>query len=156
VKIKGQKLTHSDKAKDRASREKIATQRINATKGKDQTKAAEKENKRIEKVRETSRKAVSRIQDLSRLVPTYSSMKDDEGNSPTPKQVEARLISEGYTAREIDVAKDLIRNKGRLSARGVAAAHELNIRVPSKWRPKAMTLKRPPLAKGPGKQKRPT
>jgi hypothetical protein len=118
--------------------------------------AQDKEAARVGKVREKSQKLVMRVQSVADLYKTYSQMKDDQGKTPSSSQVRARLISEGYESREIDVANDLIRNDGKLSARGMRAAHEIGIRVPKRWRPVPVTINRPKNAPGANGQSRPT
>lgn len=118
--------------------------------------ARDKEAARVGKVREKSQKLVMRVQSVADLYKTYSQMKDDQGKTPSSSQVRARLISEGYESREIDVANDLIRNNGTLSPRGMRAAHEIGIRVPKRWRPGPVTINRPKNAAGANGQKRPT
>lgn len=104
-------------------------------------RAAKREKKREAKVKET-REGVQKVTTAATLWRRYGDMTvevDGKKRKASPEEVETRLIEEGYSKRQIDIARDLIRNNGRLSKRGVRAMKELGLFVPKRWRPEPYT-----------------
>jgi hypothetical protein len=89
---------------------------------------------------EKTAKAQSRIETATQLYDTYRKTpgkRDGKPAMPRPQDSYAYLIGKGYSKVEVDLARDRLRNGGRLSARGMQVAKAHGIRVPKEWRPQA-------------------
>jgi hypothetical protein len=83
-------------------------------------------------------KARTRIETATQLYDSYRKQPGKRNGKPalpTPADTYERLIGEGYSKVEVDLARDRLRNGGRLSARGMKVARAHGIRVPKEWRP---------------------
>ena len=83
--------------------------------------------------RQDRRETWTTIETVRDLYRTYKAVKNDKGQSPTPAQVRARLIEEGYTADHITIAGAPIQSVW--SPEQIAAAKRLGIKVPARNRP---------------------
>jgi hypothetical protein len=128
VKRDATRTSSRDRAADRRSRERVATQRIEATAQKEKAKARKDRAKVRAERKETGEKittAANRYEALSK-----TPLVNEEGASrmPTDAEIRDRLKGEGFSAVEIQKGYKRMRSK----------------------------LKAPPKAKGPSGQQRPT
>lgn len=89
--------------------------------------------------RQKALKAVNRIGLAATLVGRYQGLTVKGANGrprrPTPAEVTARMIDEGYSQVEIDLAYNLRRNGGKFSRKGARIFRgRIGYRVPAPWR----------------------
>jgi hypothetical protein len=119
-------------------------------KGGESAESVRAEKNRVAGIREKSGKGIGRLNTIGTLRAQYKKTKveiEKDGQKiqryPTPDEIKARLIDEGYSADEIALSS---KPRGEWAAREIELAHRLGIRVPRKYLYRKPSLEGKPSA----------